>query len=189
MSDAAVTKKIIAASFKELCRRRSFDKISITDITDACGLKRQTFYYHFRDKFELLDWIYFTDAIQPAIAGITFENSNDRLLVLLNIMQADKPFYWNTIRHQEENFQSCLHRITCTLFCDAIDKLDAAHRLTQEDKTFYAQFYSFGLCGTVLDWVKGGMRLPPERVAAHLKSLIRASEKLAVRRYAHLRRE
>ena len=67
MSDAAVTKKIIAASFKELCRRRFFDKISITDITDACGLKRQTFYYHFRDKFELLDWIYFTDAIQPAI--------------------------------------------------------------------------------------------------------------------------
>ena len=104
-------------------------------------------------------------------------------------MRADKPFYWNTIRHQEENFQSCLHRITCTLFCDAIDKLDAAHRLTQEDKTFYAQFYSFGLCGTVLDWVKGGMRLPPERVAAHLKSLIRDSEKLAVRRYAHLRRE
>ena len=114
MSDAAVTKKIIAASFKELCRRRSFDKISITDITDACGLKRQTFYYHFRDKFELLDWIYFTDAIQPAIEGITFENSNDRLLVLLNIMRADKPFYWNTIRHQEENFQSCLHPVSYT---------------------------------------------------------------------------
>ena len=51
MPDSNITKHAIAAALKELCREKSFDKISIADITSTCGLNRQTFYYHFEDKY------------------------------------------------------------------------------------------------------------------------------------------
>lgn len=54
MSESLITKKAIAQALKNLCRDKAFDKISIADITTACGLNRQTFYYHFQDKYELL---------------------------------------------------------------------------------------------------------------------------------------
>lgn len=43
MPDSNITKHAIAAALKELCREKSFDKISIADITSTCGLNRQTF--------------------------------------------------------------------------------------------------------------------------------------------------
>lgn len=55
MSDSLITKKAIASGIKELTQKKSFNKISIRDITDQCGLNRQTFYYHFQDKYELIN--------------------------------------------------------------------------------------------------------------------------------------
>ena len=54
MPESNLTKKAIALSAKELTKEKPYDKISISDIADRCGIKRQTFYYHFQDKYELL---------------------------------------------------------------------------------------------------------------------------------------
>ena len=62
MSDSTITKRAIADSLKDLTRVKSFDKIGVVDITDKCGINRQTFYYHFSDKYELLKWIYYNDS-------------------------------------------------------------------------------------------------------------------------------
>ena len=53
MSDSLITKRAIAEALKQVCKEKPFDKISISDITAVCGLNRQTFYYHYQDKYEL----------------------------------------------------------------------------------------------------------------------------------------
>ena len=53
----ATTKFAIAFAFKELLLEKSIDKITINDITEKCGINRQTFYYHFHDIYELIEWI------------------------------------------------------------------------------------------------------------------------------------
>ena len=55
MAESLITKKAIADSLKELTREKTFDKISVKDISEKCGINRQTFYYHFIDKFDLLE--------------------------------------------------------------------------------------------------------------------------------------
>ena len=57
----ATTKFAIAFAFKELLLEKSIDKITINDITEKCGINRQTFYYHFHDVYELIEWICETD--------------------------------------------------------------------------------------------------------------------------------
>lgn len=53
----ATTKFAIAFAFKELLLEKSIDKITINDITEKCGINRQTFYYHFHDIYELIECI------------------------------------------------------------------------------------------------------------------------------------
>lgn len=59
-----ITKQALAASIKELMEREPLSKISVGDITSNCGVNRQTFYYHFKDKYELVNWIYYTETVK-----------------------------------------------------------------------------------------------------------------------------
>ena len=50
------TKEALAKAFAELLEKRSIDKVTVKDIVAACGVNRQTFYYHFRDIYDLMEW-------------------------------------------------------------------------------------------------------------------------------------
>ncbi len=52
------TKELLAASFLELAQKKPIDKITITQITDNCGMSQPTFYHHFRDKYDLISFIH-----------------------------------------------------------------------------------------------------------------------------------
>lgn len=182
MSDSNITKKAIVEGFKELARTKPVSKISIADITNICGLNRQTFYYHFQDKFELLHWIYYNECFIKLVDGIDFQNWNQKLLIALSIINKDKAFYRNTIKGQEEEFKVYLFNVTNTLFCDAIEKLDSEHRVNEEDKKFYAEFFSYGICGIVIQWIKNGMKETPEKLAECTRRLVRSCEKLAFKK-------
>ena len=51
-------KRLLAEALLELSKEKSLDKISVTDIVKYAGAGRQTFYNHFKDKNDLLYWIY-----------------------------------------------------------------------------------------------------------------------------------
>lgn len=44
-----ITKYALENSLKNLLLQKPLDKITISDITDDCGISRMTFYYHFKD--------------------------------------------------------------------------------------------------------------------------------------------
>lgn len=59
------TKERIAQALKTLTVRKSFQKITINDISGECGMTRENFYYHFRDKYDIVNWIFFKEVIDP----------------------------------------------------------------------------------------------------------------------------
>lgn len=85
---ADLTKKAIAEGLKELCHHKDFNKISVRDITEQCGLNRQTFYYHFQDKYELLDWIYYQEGFVYLASDVTFDNWHQHMEKLLTMVHA-----------------------------------------------------------------------------------------------------
>lgn len=58
VADATVTKRKLAESLKSLMTERVFEKITITEICDLCNMNRNSFYYHFKDKYDLVNWIF-----------------------------------------------------------------------------------------------------------------------------------
>ncbi len=61
MADANITKRALAASLQDLMKEVPFEKINVTRICEKCGMNRKSFYYHFRDKYDLVNWIFDTN--------------------------------------------------------------------------------------------------------------------------------
>ena len=61
MSNAAFTKLMIAQGLKRLLKTTSFVNVSVGDIARECQISRNTFYYHFKDKYDLISWIFYTE--------------------------------------------------------------------------------------------------------------------------------
>ena len=66
MSD--LTKRALEQSLKNLLLQKPLHKITISDIADDCGINRMTFYYHFKDIYDLVEWSCQEDAAK-ALAG------------------------------------------------------------------------------------------------------------------------
>lgn len=63
-----VTKRALEASLKNLLLKKPLSKITINDITEDCGINRMTFYYHFKDIYDLVEWSCAEDA-KKALEG------------------------------------------------------------------------------------------------------------------------
>ena len=183
MSESNTTKETLADTLKILTSKKPFSKITIADITKISGFNRQTFYYHFRDKYELLQWTYEQDAASIFDENIDFENWHRYMASLLSLIKQESDFYQNTISCDETIFRSFIFSLTTSIFYLAIDTLDLHHQITQNDKTFYSEFFSFGIAGVIINWIKSGMKESPEKLAGNMKSLAQDSEKLAYERY------
>lgn len=56
---------VLAESLIELSAKKPIDKITIKEITDKAGVIRPTFYNHFQDKYELIEWIIKSELLEP----------------------------------------------------------------------------------------------------------------------------
>lgn len=55
---STITKRALAEALKKMMEKKLLSKITVTDLAEACGINRHTFYYHFRDIYDLVEWIY-----------------------------------------------------------------------------------------------------------------------------------
>ena len=163
---------LLAESFKELALKHPIEKITIKEITDKAGVIRPTFYNHFQDKYELLVWIYFNELFAPNMEGISLENWDEKLGAILTQMQEEKKFYINTIKHAEDYIIQYMLEVAEQTFEEAIDKLDEKSHLKNEERGIFARFFAYGICGIIVEWAKGGMKMAPEKLADYMREML-----------------
>jgi len=61
LPDSGITKNALSTALKELMLLHPLAKISVGDICARCGMNRKSFYYHFKDKYDLVNWIFHTE--------------------------------------------------------------------------------------------------------------------------------
>jgi len=76
LADSNITKRALANALKELMVEMPFEKINVADISGRCDMNRKSFYYHFKDKYDLVNWIFDTEFIAIA-RGKKFETGWD----------------------------------------------------------------------------------------------------------------
>jgi AcrR family transcriptional regulator len=58
-----MTKNLLADSLKNLMKTKPLPKITVQELVNGCRLNRRTFYYHFKDIYDILEWIYKKEAV------------------------------------------------------------------------------------------------------------------------------
>ena len=57
------TEDKLGKTLKELMVTEPLDTITVKRLSTLCGINRQTFYYHFRDIYDLLTWIFLNESV------------------------------------------------------------------------------------------------------------------------------
>lgn len=158
---STLTEKALAASLKELLRHKTLDKITVKDLTDHCGVNRQTFYYHFHDIYDLVEWIFTEMAkgyLKEDIAQDTWKEYLKKLIAeLTENGNFIKNIFFSVNRMQLEKFVQDLSKpAVASLSLDIIRVND--FKLDEKDLEFIIEIFTFGLVGFLTDWVSKGMR-------------------------------
>lgn len=178
MANSNITKKALAQSLKELGATKILDKITVVDITEHCGVNRQTFYYHFNDKYELLSWIYTQELFIPLTKDLTFENWGEKLAELFKYMKQQKGFFMNTIKSSNNFYAEYLEKVLTELFNKVISDLDVYRVLDEKEQSIYARFFAYGLTGVIVEWTLKGMKEDENEFAGRLQNMVFHKEKI-----------
>ena len=156
------TEIMLAESFKELVLRQPIEKITIKEITEKAGVIRPTFYNHFQDKYELLEWIILTDLLEPIRPLIENKMVSEALLLLFMNIEKEREFYKQTVRLEGQNsFESIARECVKEILLEIIEKnsvrkIAKFRWLTPEG---IAEYYAQSMCSVVIVWIKSGMTI------------------------------
>ena len=89
------TKYALEASLKKFLLKKPVDKITISDLTNDCGISRMSFYYHFKDIYDLVEWACFEDAAQALQGKKTHDTWQEGLMQIFEAVMENKPFILN----------------------------------------------------------------------------------------------
>ncbi len=178
-----VTKRALEASLKHLLLQKPLNKITINDIAEDCGINRMTFYYHFKDIYDLIEWSCEEDASRALAGKKTYETWQQGLLQIFEAVLENKPFimnvYHSVSREQVENY---LYKLTYNLMEGVVEEQAQGMSVRAEDKTFIATVYKYVFVGLMLDWIKGNMKDDPALLVDRLDQVIRGGINAALQR-------
>lgn len=181
-----VTKRALEQSLKNLLLKKPLSKITISDLTEDCGMNRMTFYYHFKDIYDLVEWSCLTDAKRALDEKKTYDTWQQGFLQILEAVQANKPFVMNVYHcvHREQ-VEIYLRPLVEDLILNVVNEEAGGLNVRDEDKTFIVQAYSYIFIGIMLDWIKEDMKENPQEIVERLNKLIKGSIRASLTRFQY----
>ena len=158
MASPGITPRVLADSLKQIMASNPFDKISVAEIVEHSGLNRNSFYYHFKDKYDLVNWVFQTEFVDR----IKIEDSDSSwrfIEQICNYFYENRVFYVNALSVKGQNsfsdyFTSKFYEILAPRF--------AAMLGNRKDKDLYANLFADAFLAIVLRWLKDGAKIPPD---------------------------
>lgn len=152
------TKEMLAESLMKLLARRTLDKITIQDIVDDCGYNRQTFYYHFHDIYDLIDWI-FAAQTQELIEKCRACGSLDvGAEAVIAYMRENRRLILNILRSVNgEKLLDNLYRSAQSIVLSALENHPGVQELSMDYRELVAEGFKYALAGLLIDWMRAGI--------------------------------
>lgn len=167
MSEFHITKRALADSMKNLMEERPMKKISISDIVEGCNMNRQSFYYHFKDKYDLVNWIYYTELILT-IKDLPLEKF-ELLERTCEYFYENKAFYINAFEVTGQNsFSEYFSEVTHAILKVQLKEIFKNNK----NQDFYVTLYADANRVSILRWLKEGAKIPPKEFVQLLKNAI-----------------
>lgn len=165
MADSNITRRALASALRELMMETPFSRINIADICQRCDMNRKSFYYHFKDKYDLLNWIY--DTQFEAIAKKR-ENAEawELFADLVKHLHANREFYKRAMDVKGQNsfsdhFRELMRPVIACRLAEVAPGKDIGE--------VQVNFYTDGAIGAIERWLVDKDAVSPERLLEQVK--------------------
>lgn len=145
-------KAVIAETFVELMRRKNIDRITVRDVVEACGVSRQTFYYHFRDITEVIEYLVqqaFQDMLRESLKADTLR---DALSVFIAAAVASERLLRKLMHSQRrEQIENLLVQAVRTYLGELLRAKGPGLEVPLTDVDLALSFCAYGIAGLLLE--------------------------------------
>lgn len=184
---APSTKLALANALKKLLQKKFLDDITVKELVEECEVNRQTFYYHFQDIYDLVEWACIEDASKALQGKKTYQTWQEGLSQILEAVLENKPFILNAYRCiSRERMERFLYQLTYGLIRGVVEEQSQGTAVSEEDKSFIADFYKYSFVGVMLDWIRQGMTADPQALAGKISAAMRGSIANAIRNFTEI---
>jgi len=168
MADSNITKRALATSLKKLIEEKPFEKISVGDICERCDMNRKSFYYHFKDKYDLVNWIFDTEFIAVAHTK-NFEDTWELLNVLCGFFYDNRIFYRKVLCIKGQNsFSDHFKELIIPVISDRIQGSSDGEILD-----FQTSFIADAFVIAIQRWLVENGTIAPEEFVRQIKLSIK----------------
>lgn len=156
------TKKMLGNTLKNLMKKKSLNKISVSEIVNECHLNRKTFYYHFADIYDLLMWVFDEEAVEVVKCFYSLSDYEDAIYFVLDYIEKNDYLIKSTL---DSIGQEGIKRFFIKDFIDYNQTLittiehEAERTLPEDIKQFLNIYISEAIAGLLLDWIRGNTQI------------------------------
>lgn len=167
------TKKKIGDTLHELIMSRPLERITVNDIMERSGMKMQSFYYHFADVYEVLDWE-LDRRLYKRIAYDPEAKFDDWVVSVAEIISSDRRFYYRVIEAEGRDrvMKTALPVVKPYIIREITGK-DVLHETIMENERVVAQFMSEALINYAIDRVVYRKILTDSEIRSQTEMIIR----------------
>lgn len=173
---SSFTKKEIISTFFQLLEQKPLSKITVKNIVEACGINRNTFYYYYKDIYDLVDDIFNFETEKVTSQNPVHGHWQEGCLQSMHYLVDHSMIIHNVFNSISlEAIKAYLFKVAHRLLITFSENVTEGKFLPEEDKRFIADFYSHAFVGIFLDWIRGGMKQEPEMFIEMMGRLLNGS--------------
>lgn len=171
---AQFTKIAIVNTFVELLNEEPFDKITVTDIVNRCGVNRNTFYYYYQDMYALVDEMFRTETNRIIGEHREYASWQDGFLEATRFARENKTAIYHLYNSiNRDRLETYVYDVTYTTVSEYVKRQAEGLDVSDEDIHDLSVLYSVALEGIAMEWLHEGMKRNPE---AYIKNMARLLE-------------
>lgn len=175
MSKSQDTKAKLAQALKNLMLEMPFDKISVTRICDEAQVHRKTFYYHFKDKYDLVNWIYDSEVAKFSLIASGSQDPEAGLhyiQAICHYLYDNRAFYHKALQIEGQNsFLDHFYSLTRPIVRERLAQLMGNSQIDD----FTTDFFTDAIVAALENWLLSKQPMPADEFVHRILSIIHTS--------------
>ena len=167
------TKRAMADALKKLMTQKPLDKITIQELMEQCGMKRQNFYYHFEDIYDLLRWMFQEEAVSLLEQREGALLWQEGLLQLFRYLQENRKVCLCALKSLGRDYVKRFFRENIyDIIYRSVEQMEEKLGGSENDAEMLTHFYVISLAATVESWLYEEIGQTPEELVAFCGTML-----------------
>lgn len=173
MSNSHLTEKSLAESFKKLMLKYPVNKITVKQVTDESGVTRRTFYNHFIDIYELLEWIYEHEVIEELEGYNNLNGWKEAINLVLQYTLNNRKICLNVFNSLgRDHLEKFLYNIFYNEVKGVVNDITNDLCIEEDIKNEIIGFYTLAIVGEFIMWLRNDLKEGPEKILSRIERMM-----------------